>query len=93
MMQACTKRLNNERLQLNSTNDDSINLRVPDGDKIRSWAAIVKGPPGSFYEGYEFDLDISVPAEYPMLPPLIKFQTKIFHPNVLFEVRIYQFII
>jgi len=88
MIQACTKRLNNERAQLVKTNDESIHLSVPNAENIRSWSAIVKGPPGSFYDGYEFDLDISVPAEYPMLPPVIKFASKIFHPNVLFEVRI-----
>ena len=68
------------------TNDEYIHLSVPNAENIRSWSAVVKGPPGSFYEGYEFDLDISVPAEYPMLPPVIKFASKIFHPNVLFEV-------
>ncbi len=85
-MQACTKRLNNERSQLAKTNDDSIHLSVPNNEKIRAWLAVVKGPPGSFYEGYEFDLEISVPEQYPMLPPQIKFLSKIFHPNVLYEV-------
>jgi len=85
-MQACTKRLNNERAQLTKTNDDSIHLSVPNNEKIRAWLAVVKGPPGSFYEGYEFDLEISVPEQYPMLPPQIKFLSKIFHPNVLYEV-------
>lgn len=44
------------------------------------------GPENSFYEGYEFDLKIDVPVEYPLVPPTIKFKTKIFHPNVKFEV-------
>ena len=85
-MQACTKRLNNERAQLTKTNDDSIHLSVPNSEKLRAWSAVIKGPPTSFYEGYEFDLEISVPEQYPMLPPQIKFLSKIFHPNVLYEV-------
>lgn len=85
-MQACTKRLNNERAQLTKTNDDSIHLSVPNSEKLRAWSAVIKGPPASFYEGYEFDLEISVPEQYPMLPPQIKFLSKIFHPNVLYEV-------
>ena len=85
-MQACVKRLNNERAQLAKTNDDSIFLSVPNNENIRAWQALIKGPPGSFYEGYEFNLGISVPEQYPMLPPQIKFISKIFHPNVLFEV-------
>ena len=50
------------------------------------WKRSGNGPPDSFYEGYEFDLSINVPLEYPMVPPSIKFVSKIFHPNVLFEV-------
>ena len=85
-MMSCTKRLNKERAQLVSTNDESIILQVANPEQIRQWTAIIKGPPDSFYEGYEFDLAINIPAEYPMLPPVIKFTSKIFHPNVLFEV-------
>ena len=86
-MLSCAKRLNKERQQLSSTNDDSIQLSVANVEQIRSWTAVIKGPPDSYYEGYEFDLSISVPAEYPMLPPVIKFTSKIFHPNVLYEVQ------
>ena len=85
-MLSCTKRLNKERLQLDTANDDSIVLRVENAEKLRNWSATIRGPPDSFYEGYEFDLEITVPAEYPMLPPVIKFSSKIFHPNVLYEV-------
>jgi ubiquitin-protein ligase len=87
-MLSCTKRLNKERQQLASTNDDMINLFVENPEQIRVWKAVVRGPPGSFYEGYEFDLAINVPVEYPMLPPAVKFVTKIFHPNVYFEVTL-----
>jgi ubiquitin-protein ligase len=87
-MLSCAKRLNKERLQLSETNDESIILSVPDPEKARNWTAVIRGPAGSFYEGYEFDLVIDVPAEYPMVPPHIKFGSKIFHPNVYFEVTL-----
>jgi hypothetical protein len=33
-----------------------------------------------------FELRIDVGAEYPIHPPVIRFVTKIFHPNVHFDV-------
>lgn len=85
-MLSCSKRLLKEKSQLESSNDESITLILDDVEKIREWRAVLVGPPDSFYEGYEFDLSINVPSEYPMVPPSIKFVSKIFHPNVLFEV-------
>jgi ubiquitin-protein ligase len=90
-MLTCTKRLQKEKAQLSSTNDESVLLTQSDPENLKAWSAIVRGPPGSFYEGYEFDLSITVPAEYPMTPPTIKFVTTIFHPNVLFEVGVISF--
>eukprot|EP01033_Poteriospumella_lacustris_P000483 gene480-323_t len=49
------------------------------------WDATIVGPKDSFYDGYEFDLKIQIPSAYPMQPPVIKFVTKIFHPNVMYE--------
>jgi len=45
------------------------------------------GPPGSYYDGYHFELEIIISTEYPLTPPTIRFKTRIFHPNVLFEVK------
>ncbi|XP_063725948.1 ubiquitin-conjugating enzyme E2 K-like [Symsagittifera roscoffensis] len=40
------------------------------------------GPPDTPYEGGKFKLDITVPDSYPFNPPKIKFETKIWHPNI-----------
>lgn len=37
--------------------------------------------------GGKFTLDITVPKEYPLHPPDVKFVTKVFHPNIHFKVR------
>lgn len=31
-------------------------------------------------------LDIKVPDQYPLVPPIVYYRTKIFHPNVHFKV-------
>ena len=50
-----------------------------------SWFAVIKAPEGSYYEGYSFKLSIDVGTDYPLTPPVFKFKTKIFHPNVLMD--------
>ncbi|ODV95535.1 hypothetical protein PACTADRAFT_68915 [Pachysolen tannophilus NRRL Y-2460] len=40
------------------------------------------GPRDTPYEGGLFIVDIQIPPEYPFKPPLMKFDTKIYHPNI-----------
>lgn len=42
----------------------------------------IKGPDGTPYEGGSYDIDIVLPKQYPFEPPKMKFQTKIWHPNI-----------
>lgn len=46
------------------------------------WQACIEGPADSPYEGGKFYLYMQVPYTYPMTPPVVRFITKIFHPNV-----------
>jgi ankyrin repeat protein len=41
-----------------------------------------RGPPYTPYEGGVFVLDIEIPRGYPIEPPAIKFETRIWHPNI-----------
>lgn len=40
------------------------------------------GPPGTPYENGKYYIDIEVPMEYPFKPPKMKFDTKVYHPNI-----------
>uniref|UniRef100_A0A183UYY5 E2 ubiquitin-conjugating enzyme n=1 Tax=Toxocara canis TaxID=6265 RepID=A0A183UYY5_TOXCA len=42
----------------------------------------IKGPPDSPYEHGTYSLDITIPDEYPFQPPVCKFITRIWHPNI-----------
>ena len=42
----------------------------------------VPAPPDTVYAGGTFQVDIQIPEGYPFKPPIVKFHTKIFHPNI-----------
>jgi peroxin-4 len=75
------------RKELNAakaSSDSDVVLTVDDSN-IREWTALIRGPPDSPYVDYEFELKISVGADYPLTPPNIRMLTKCFHPNVHFN--------
>lgn len=40
------------------------------------------GPKGSPFEGGTFKLVVTIPDRYPFEPPLVKFITPVYHPNI-----------
>ena len=83
------KRLTREAEVLRKTEksgggDEMIYL-VPFADNICEWTGFIRGPPDSPYEGRVFEMSISVGHQYPLVPPVIKFLSKVFHPNVNYD--------
>jgi len=52
------------------------------GDDITRLRGSFEGPPGTAYEGGRYEINIEIPNEYPFRPPIMKFATRIWHPNV-----------
>merc|ERR1712128_72106 len=46
------------------------------------WKVTIDGPESTPYEGGKFVLQINFGAQYPFKAPIVKFLTKIYHPNV-----------
>lgn len=54
----------------------------PKGDKLTVWEGQIIGPSGSPFEGGIFHLSIEFPSDYPFRAPKMKFDTKVYHPNI-----------
>jgi ubiquitin-conjugating enzyme E2 D len=52
------------------------------GDDIRQWRVSFLGPDKTPFEGGVFILRFTFPANFPFKAPEIKFETKVFHPNI-----------
>ncbi|XP_045606188.1 uncharacterized protein morgue [Procambarus clarkii] len=74
-------RLRNELRTLRSDPPEGIQASPLDKMSLH-WQASIRGPAGSPYEGGTFFLYIQIPHSYPLCPPIVRFITKIFHPNI-----------
>ena len=45
-----------------------------------------QGPEGTPFEGGIFELALTVPESYPLAAPIVRFKTRIFHPNIHWKV-------
>mmetsp|Transcript_80015 Transcript_80015/g.111154 ORF Transcript_80015/g.111154 Transcript_80015/m.111154 type:complete len:203 (+) Transcript_80015:50-658(+) len=79
------KRLEKELQDIRALAKDGKEAQVS-ADSVENdlthWKAWLKGPEGTPYSGGLFDIDIEIPPEYPYNPPKMKFDTKIWHPNI-----------
>ncbi|EEA06557.1 ubiquitin-conjugating enzyme family protein [Cryptosporidium muris RN66] len=69
--------MNND--ELNS--DTQVGVRIID-NKLNNIIGYIRGPQGTPYESGIFELEISIPSEYPYEPPKVRFITRIWHPNI-----------
>ncbi|KAF6217129.1 hypothetical protein GE061_001482 [Apolygus lucorum] len=74
-------RLQSELKSLKADPPHGINA-IPLDINCCHWQASITGPVGSPYEGGLFYLYLQVPYSYPMMPPIVRFITKVFHPNI-----------
>ena len=80
-MDALHNRIKKEYQDLQKEKNSNVKVKLVDND-IRHWKGRIKGPIDTCYQGGIFDVDIVIPNEYPFKPPKMKFDTKIWHPNI-----------
>ncbi|KAL5360410.1 ubiquitin-conjugating enzyme/RWD-like protein [Aspergillus floccosus] len=64
------------------THSQIIAVPVGNDDDITHLRGSFPGPPGTPYEGGTYEVDVRIPTEYPFRPPVMKFITKVWHPNI-----------
>mmetsp|Transcript_17788 Transcript_17788/g.59592 ORF Transcript_17788/g.59592 Transcript_17788/m.59592 type:complete len:155 (-) Transcript_17788:392-856(-) len=65
--------------------DPDIKLDLESETSLSGWTGVLTGPGGTPYEGGRFAVKIHCSSGYPLVPPQVRFVTKVFHPNVLFK--------
>lgn len=82
------KRLVREAIELEEVFKTDKNIyaqpiKLSDGKyNYYEWKGFIIGPPDTPYEGGKFNINIIIPSDYPFNPPMITFETKIYHPNI-----------
>ena len=61
--------------------ENIVTVWMIDND-IHHWKGKIHGPIDTCYAGGVFIIDIVIPNDYPFKPPKMKFDTKIWHPNI-----------
>ncbi|OMJ65620.1 hypothetical protein SteCoe_37892 [Stentor coeruleus] len=78
-----TRRLQKEYEELTKLSASNSGVRANIiGPNMTHWKGIINGPDDTVYQGGTFIIDIIIPSEYPYKPPKMKFDTKIWHPNI-----------
>ncbi|UJR18335.1 hypothetical protein I4U23_005237 [Adineta vaga] len=49
---------------------------------LTHWSGYIDGPPQTPYTNGRFYLSIDFPSDYPFKPPIVRFTTPIYHPNI-----------
>nr|CAD1817560.1 unnamed protein product [Ananas comosus var. bracteatus] len=76
-----SQRLQKELMSLMMSEDVGVSA-FPEGENIFSWVGTIEGSKGTPYEGLTYKLSLRFPFDYPFKPPVVKFETPCFHPNV-----------
>jgi len=68
--------------------NDSVWMHSSEGvhifpsDDLSVWRCLVEGPIGSPFQGGIFPLTVQIPANYPFMPPKIRFEVPVYHCNI-----------
>lgn len=68
--------------------DSSGIFASPQQENILVWEAVIFGPDDTPWEGGSFKLLLQFSEEYPTKPPMVKFISNMFHPNIYADGKI-----
>eukprot|EP00607_Mallomonas_marina_P005998 CAMPEP_0182428146 /NCGR_PEP_ID=MMETSP1167-20130531/21059_1 /TAXON_ID=2988 /ORGANISM="Mallomonas Sp, Strain CCMP3275" /LENGTH=146 /DNA_ID=CAMNT_0024610845 /DNA_START=96 /DNA_END=533 /DNA_ORIENTATION=+ len=68
--------------ELSRNPPDGISVGLGEDDNIFNWELMIVGPPETLYEGGFFSAKLEFPADFPNSPPVMTFNSPMYHPNV-----------
>lgn len=77
-----TRRIAKEIADIRADTHSQITAEPVEDDDVTHLRGTFPGPPGTPYEGGTYEVDIKIPNDYPFRPPVMKFVTKVWHPNI-----------
>ena len=81
MSTAALKRLKRDFIRLQQDPPTGIQA-APLDNNVMAWQAVIFGPDNTPWEGATFKLLLEFTEDYPFKPPVVRFLSKLFHPNV-----------
>jgi ubiquitin-conjugating enzyme E2 G1 len=76
------KKLQREFHDINSKGDANFTVGLPDENNFFRWEVTIEGPENTIFEGSVMRAILTFPQDYPLNPPDMVFQTKMWHPNI-----------
>ncbi|KAF2273858.1 uncharacterized protein EI97DRAFT_435774 [Westerdykella ornata] len=76
------RRIQKEIADIKNDHACGVSVELFNEEDLTHLKGVFKGPPDTPYEGGTYKVDIMIPPDYPFRPPVMKFLTKIWHPNV-----------
>jgi len=74
-------RIRKEYKEVQFAKDSGVSAELVNND-LAHWKGVIAGPQGTPYQGGTFYVDIDIPKNYPFVPPKMRFETKVWHPNI-----------
>ena len=71
-----------EYAELSESPPEGFTVALPPSETLHTWHVTLRAPPESPYHPGTFGLVLTLPVDYPFKPPVVKFVTRIYHPNV-----------
>jgi len=78
----CTSRMTKELKQLMTSPPPNVAVWLTHPPRITALTAVITPPTHTPFVGGSFTLSLTIPPEYPLVPPVVRFTTPIYHPNV-----------
>ena len=88
MSSSSRRRLINDFKRIEKQDESNGLFAAPQENNLMCWEAVIFGPEETPWEGGSFKLLLEFTEEYPNKPPLVRFITNMFHPNIYADGKI-----